>query len=138
MILNERWIVTAAHCLTSSIYSVILGDLVRGTEEKGEVRRMAIHFFQHPHYNPKTNENDVGLLELLQPITFNERIKPVCLASAPPTVGKMCFIAGWGRVREGWNLPPSLKLLEAAVPIVADEKCSGQDQGFKMELTQAF
>ena len=82
-------------------------------------------FFTHPDYNPITMENDVALLKLPKPIQFSERIQPVCLARTPPTVNKRCFIAGWGTVSSGGL--PATRLLEAAVPIIADDKCSRAD-----------
>ena len=56
---------------------------------------------------------------------FSERMKPICLAKRPPSVGKKCFIAGWGSVSAGGMAAP--RLLEASVPIIEDEKCNQQE-----------
>lgn len=122
-ILNEQWIVTASHCLHNmNFVQVSIGDLIRDAEEVGEINMISREFFTHPDYNPITMENDVALLKLPKPLIFSERIKPICLASTPPIINKRCFIAGWGTTSAGGM--PSSGLLEAAVPIIGDERCS--------------
>ena len=64
-IINERWIVTASHCLHNmNFVEVTLGDLIRDTEEKGEIKMISREFFTHPNYNSITMENDIALLKL--------------------------------------------------------------------------
>ena len=108
-ILNERWIVTAAHCVHNmNFLQITLGDLIRDTEEKGEINMISREFFTHPEYNPITMENDIALVKLPKPVTFTDRISPVCLARRPPVTGKFCFIAGWGTVSSG-GLPVAVR-----------------------------
>ena len=70
-------------------------------------------------------ENDIALVRLPKSIQFTNRIKPVCLATRPPIIGKKCFIAGWGTVSAGGMV--ASHLLEASVPVIMDSKCSGAD-----------
>nr|XP_045359954.1 transmembrane protease serine 2 [Camelus bactrianus] len=56
----------------------------------------------HPNYDSKTKNNDIALMKLQTPLTFNDRVKPVCL----PNPGMMleatqsCWISGWGATYE--------------------------------------
>ena len=70
-------------------------------------------------------ENDIALVRLPKSVQFTNRIKPVCLATKPPIIGKHCFIAGWGTVSAGGMV--ASHLLEASVPVIMDSKCSQAD-----------
>jgi len=43
------------------------------------ISRIAVHVFPHPHYNNKTFANDIALLKLSEPVTFNDYLSPICL-----------------------------------------------------------
>uniref|UniRef100_A0A3Q3BZ45 Serine protease 27-like n=1 Tax=Haplochromis burtoni TaxID=8153 RepID=A0A3Q3BZ45_HAPBU len=42
----------------------------------------ALFIIKHPNYNSGTNDNDICLLRLSSPVTFNNYISPVCLAAS--------------------------------------------------------
>ena len=48
--------------------------------------------------HPRQSSNDIMLLKLERPLTFNEAISPVCLPSQfkPIANGRRCFSTGWG------------------------------------------
>ena len=50
----------------------------------------------HEHFVDRTKENDIALLELAVPLTFNWAVQPICLSSATPVAGSPCMAAGWG------------------------------------------
>lgn len=66
-----------------------------GTEQESRVADT----FQHPDYNDKTINNDVALLKLKHPFTFNQHVQPACLPE--PTdelkINSRAIIIGWGR-----------------------------------------
>ena len=45
--------------------------------------------------------NDVMLLKLERPLTFNDAVSPICLPSQFKSVasGRRCFSTGWGALR---------------------------------------
>uniref|UniRef100_A0A674J899 Acrosin n=1 Tax=Terrapene triunguis TaxID=2587831 RepID=A0A674J899_9SAUR len=57
---------------------------------------------QHEHYEPRTESNDVALLELDQPIACNDYAQPACLPDAMVEVSNLshCYISGWGVTQE--------------------------------------
>lgn len=58
--------------------------------------------------NSKTQENDLALLRLAQPVTFTDWIKPICLPTNPNLQtmsydGVNLEVAGWGKTENGWS-----------------------------------
>ena len=55
----------------------------------------------HEGYSDVTKENDIALLQLTEPFTFNNYVRPVCLASSTNevSVGTMCTVTGWGATK---------------------------------------
>ena len=86
-ILNEEWILTAAHCLNRMKFVMItLGDLHRTDIEPGEINLISTDFFIHPDFDQIKMTNDIALIRLPKSIQFNDRMQPVCLAQRPPIV----------------------------------------------------
>lgn len=53
----------------------------------------------HPNYNPRTEANDIALIKLNSPVTFNNYVQPACLPHVikdSKTSFSNCFISGWG------------------------------------------
>ena len=51
-----------------------------------------------------TNDYDVALIKLQTPLTYNSRIRPVCLPTSDFTEGTTCYISGWGHIEEGGSI----------------------------------
>ncbi|XP_047652969.1 transmembrane protease serine 2 isoform X5 [Phacochoerus africanus] len=105
-IITPEWIVTAAHCLEEplnnpKIWTAFAGILRQSFMFYGSGYRVA-KVISHPNYDPKTKNNDIALMKLQTPMTFNDKVKPVCL----PNPGMMleptqsCWISGWGATYE--------------------------------------
>ncbi|MXQ89842.1 hypothetical protein E5288_WYG020563 [Bos mutus] len=69
-------------------------------------------------------DNDVALLMLDNPITFNELKEPICLPMQPGlSQWHKCWVAGWGQVKSGLNQPMETELLKAPMTIMNWDKC---------------
>uniref|UniRef100_A0A671S0M4 Peptidase S1 domain-containing protein n=1 Tax=Sinocyclocheilus anshuiensis TaxID=1608454 RepID=A0A671S0M4_9TELE len=124
-LINSEWVLTAAHCLpgvSASDLLVYLGKKTQQGVNTYEISRNVISIIVHPSYNSQTSDNDIALLRLSSSVTFNDYIKPVCLAaqnSAFPS-GTSSWITGWGYV----HLPAPGILQETMVPVVVNDRCN--------------
>ncbi|MBI5387364.1 MAG: trypsin-like serine protease [Verrucomicrobia bacterium] len=126
-ILNDRWILTAAHCSVGQnpagvAVAVGITDLTQPTGGQiFNVDRIVIH----PNYNPGTGENDIALWHLMAPISFfgnyvASPVRPVTPAEANAGLtdpGVMTTITGWGTLSSGGAAPNILQV--GACPITA-------------------
>lgn len=144
-LINERYILTAAHCLKTSsslqIHSVVLGEHTKGQpidcniyhDSKGneierdcaeEVQVFGIESFEiHQDYNRPKFSNDIGLIRLDKDVTMTDHIKPICLpvtADLQKKVFENYVVTGWGTTEDqtGSNI-----LLEAVLRHVDISEC---------------
>ena len=74
-LLNNRWILTAAHCVSErrcKDIKVVLGDHDVSKKETGEIVMDVCHIVIHGYYNGASVFDDIALLEVCQPIQFRE------------------------------------------------------------------
>ncbi|EMP27412.1 Anionic trypsin [Chelonia mydas] len=126
-LINNQWVVSAAHCYKSRI-EVRLGeyniDVVEGTEQF--IR--AIKIIRHPKYNSRLLDNDIMLIKLATQANLNSRVATIPLPSACVAAGTQCLISGWGNtLSSGSNYPELLQCLDA--PVLTDAVCSAAYPG---------
>ncbi|XP_013908296.1 PREDICTED: coagulation factor IX [Thamnophis sirtalis] len=102
-IINEMWIVTAAHCLEFQPKRIVAGEHNIYTVDNTEQYRNVVRAIPHPTYNT-TNKyhNDIALLELDAPLEFNHYVIPICLGDKEFTNSLLKFgagtVSGWGKL----------------------------------------
>ncbi|XP_012280703.1 serine protease nudel [Orussus abietinus] len=148
-ILNENWVVTAAHCVDRYIehyYEVRAGILRRFSFSPTGQSRRASYIVPHHYYDKHIMKNDIALMKLDEPLNFNRWIRPACLPQAStagpnwrqgPLPQTNCVTIGWGATVEHGPDPDHMR--EVEVPIVpycknfADrneaEICAGVPEG---------
>ncbi|CAD6222513.1 GSCOCG00001002001-RA-CDS [Cotesia congregata] len=123
-IINERWILTAAHCTESyndHYYQIFAGLSRRFSFSPMAQIRQAQVVIPHPEYNGRIMRNDLALIKLNEPLRLNRWIRATCLPSSvwgSPPVNETCTTVGWGATSENGPDPDYLRQVE--VPIAAE------------------
>ncbi|KAM5205000.1 trypsin isoform 1-T7 [Hipposideros larvatus] len=120
-LINDQWVVSAAHCYKSRI-QVRLGEHNIDVIEGNEQFINSVKVIRHPKYNGNTIDNDIMLIKLSSPATISSRVATVSLPRSCAAVGTQCLISGWGNTQSnGYDYPELLQCLDA--PILSDSAC---------------
>uniref|UniRef100_A0A8C5TE10 coagulation factor Xa n=1 Tax=Malurus cyaneus samueli TaxID=2593467 RepID=A0A8C5TE10_9PASS len=126
-ILNENFVLTAAHCINQSKeIKVVVGEVDREKEEQSETMHTVAKILVHSKFVAETYDNDIALLKLKEPVQFSEYVIAACLPKVDFANEVLMTqisgrISGFGREFEGGRLPKKLKVLE--VPYVNRNMC---------------
>ncbi|XP_043563035.1 chymotrypsinogen A-like [Chiloscyllium plagiosum] len=123
-LINENWVVTAAHCSVSTRHLVIIGDYNKCTADQNSQAISVAKTITHPDWNPNTINYDITLVKLATPVKFNQFVSPVCLASANDNfaAGKLCVTTGWGLTNSNAFFTPCV-LQQTSLPILSNIDC---------------
>ncbi|XP_043935470.1 chymotrypsinogen A-like [Protopterus annectens] len=118
-LISSQWVVTAAHCGVSTSDRIVLGEHDRGSSDEPIFVASVAKVITHPNWNSNTINNDITLIKLSSPVTFTDRISPVCLAEATDDYpgGLLCVTTGWGKTRYNSFTTPN-KLQQTALPLL--------------------
>ncbi|XP_060105865.1 coagulation factor IX isoform X1 [Heteronotia binoei] len=102
-IINENWIVTAAHCIEAGPHTIVAGELRTEEDDHTEQHRRVVRIIPYPTYNSSLRyHNDIALLELDLPLELNSYVTPICIADKEFTNSLLKFgtstVSGWGRL----------------------------------------
>ncbi|KAH9502045.1 Suppressor of tumorigenicity 14 protein [Dermatophagoides farinae] len=126
-LLNEYWVITAAHCVENVSPTDLLlrlgeYDISTDTEPHSHIERRIQIIAPHPKFDPRTFEYDLALLRFYEPIRFQKNIIPICLPEHNETyVGRWATVTGWGRLHEDGPLPNVIQHVD--VPIITNKDC---------------
>ncbi|XP_069701693.1 chymotrypsin-2-like [Periplaneta americana] len=123
-ILNEIYILTAAHCVSNedaSKLSILVGTVdLRDGGERYNVEAITVH----EDYNVTNNAiNDIAVLKLQSAISFNEDVQPVKLpAQMEPTPdGTPATVIGFGYPYSDGDVMQHLQQVD--IIVYSDEEC---------------
>lgn len=129
-LIHPEWVLTAAHCVTETESTTVIPANTVNTMTNfhqislnNGIGRAVQQIIVHPGWNPTSNDNDIALLQLAQPIND---VTPVVLAQQSDAAifepGDIARVMGWGAI---WSSGPSSDvLLQVDLPIVAQETCN--------------
>ncbi|KAG7239003.1 hypothetical protein INR49_030268 [Caranx melampygus] len=124
-LLNEDFVVTAAHCQANN-YTVLLG--LHNIHDNEEIQRVSVkETFPHKDYDAAELTNDIMLLKLESKAHFNKKVKPIAPADQDNgTLPKSCIVSGWGRSnRDNKLMTPAL--MEVKVTLIHHEWCVAEN-----------
>ncbi|XP_063076943.1 testisin-like [Engraulis encrasicolus] len=130
-LINNQWVLTAAHCIWRSdpdVWTVYLGkqNLSSTAPNPNEVRRYVNKVIVHSDYYSEPYANDIALMKLDRPVDFTSYIRPVCLPSNMSSFhhSTTCWATGWGTVGYGDPLPDPGTLQEVKLQVVGNNECN--------------
>jgi hypothetical protein len=124
-IINQLWIVTAAHCVDNPNAWQYLRIAAGVTTKNGIASNTfvdVVDVLVHEQWNSQTSENDVALLELATPLDLSGSSRraidlPTSVGGSWPSSGTSAFITGWGTT--SYQGSSSNALLGATVQVLA-------------------
>ncbi|XP_046747998.1 chymotrypsin-2-like [Diprion similis] len=122
-IISNRWILTAAHCISGIQPSQI--TVVAGTNrlDSGGDFYQALRTVINPNWNSLLTRNDIALIEVNREIVFGDKVGPIALPTEDfNKVGYWAELSGWGSVR---LIPPVAKneLQYVFLPVIDQDQC---------------
>ena len=134
--INDRWVVTAGHCLydsspTTRLFKpkeikIYLGvnDVTKRTTDPGVQQFHAVHTLPHPSFDYESLNNDIGLIQLSGTAMLSHTVCPVCVPSPKHKrllkTGRQGIVVGWGTTLLG-NASSTLRQLK--LPVVSRRHC---------------
>ncbi|XP_034414223.1 serine protease 27 [Cyclopterus lumpus] len=128
-IITESWVLSAAHCFPNpddvSSYTIYVGrhqlNGINQHQSSHFVRRVVI---PTDYRNPQEGK-DMALVQLSSPVTWSDYVRPVCLPASGTLFsgGMLCYVTGWGNVRNDVPLSGVGTLQEVKVPIISQSSC---------------
>ncbi|KAJ8735786.1 hypothetical protein PYW07_007406 [Mythimna separata] len=116
-ILNNRAILTAAHCTigdANSRWRIRLGSTWANS---GGVVHNVNGIINHPSYNGNTLDNDISILRSATTFTFNNNVQAASIAGSNYNLGdnQAVWAAGWGTTSAGGSASEQLRHVELRV-----------------------
>ncbi|XP_047546045.1 CLIP domain-containing serine protease B9-like [Vanessa atalanta] len=121
-IISERYVLTAAHCLTGITRIYIRAGSTLA--DSGGTQYNTSRYRQHPFYNPMNSDYDVGIINVPNGMTLdgvNTRAVPLPKAGTKINNGTNVLVTGWGDTTENGQV--SENLMGVQVPTVSNEEC---------------
>ncbi|CAB3382969.1 Hypothetical predicted protein [Cloeon dipterum] len=128
-IVNENWIVTAAHCsdFPADAYTVVSGSVQLSS---GGTMHTVVNIMQHEAWNAVTFENDIAVWQVTPPFVWGTATAPIALLEQGTETPDFTLltVSGWGAVSTGGS--ESSDLLRVDVPVVPVPDCDTAYQAY--------
>ncbi|CAH3983529.1 unnamed protein product [Pieris brassicae] len=117
-IINERWILTAAHSLIPNTSQLWLEQ----TCSLPEVTHTQLNITLTMKSLTPNDDNDISLIKLAKYIQFNDKVQRIEMATSNTPPGTQCLLTGWGFTGKKRTMKPDkLQMLKA--PTISIEDC---------------
>ncbi|KAG7219426.1 hypothetical protein INR49_009260 [Caranx melampygus] len=93
-LINELWVVSAAHCYKGEDIELRLGEHHIRYKDGPEQFIAPAAIIRHPDYDRYTINNDIMMIKLAEPAQLNQYVQPVALPSSCAPAGTQCLVSG--------------------------------------------
>ncbi|XP_002195917.2 chymotrypsin-like protease CTRL-1 [Taeniopygia guttata] len=124
-LINENWVVTAAHCnFNPRSHVVVLGEYNLASSAEAVQVKTVSRAITNPGWNSKTMNNDITLLRLSTPAKLGSRVSTICLAPANLVLpsNARAVTTGWGRTNPN-SQALATALQQVTLPLIPQNKC---------------
>jgi secreted trypsin-like serine protease len=124
---NETWIVTAAHCIDGDRPENVSVTAGSNVLDSAAIRRNVKRIVVKSDYDATTVDNDIGLLELWDPLPLTQNLAKIPLVTAAEAARLEkedvdLSVTGWGHTQLGGQNVSSLRFV--TVPLVGKDRCN--------------
>jgi Trypsin len=134
-LVSQRLVVTAAHCIyidptyTLSLDETVLFvgrfNLLEWIKRDSEPRTPS-QFFVHPGYVDLSNDADIALILMSQPVDFSDLIQPLCLPPPSATTTVPLLLTTWEKDEFQSLVAGEPRTIQ--VPVVPNSQCLNSDR----------
>ncbi|CAD5125956.1 DgyrCDS14139 [Dimorphilus gyrociliatus] len=125
VIVNEDWVLCAAHCTDGNArdYEVVAGEHYRSSPNAAVQVIPVLQIINHEFYeDPLEDSNDISLLRLANKIVFNENVRPACSPREVDYVDNTVTVSGWGTTFSGGSVTDELRYTN--VQVQSNDDCA--------------
>lgn len=138
-IIDDEWILTAAHCVEGESASRLSVRAGSSTWSRSGQTRSVSRIISHPSYNGDPAYGyDIALLKLSSPLSINQNAQPIPVTTTADeqagatATGAVATVSGWGATREGGSGSSTLRAV--SVPVISNSVAS-QLYGYSIDNT---
>ncbi|XP_030843668.1 mucin-5AC-like [Strongylocentrotus purpuratus] len=137
VLIHQEWAITAHHCI-GFFDNIVLGDNDNSNSDPSPYRvQRNVQPFSNPDFDTVTDNGDIALLFLTEPVEFNDHVQPLCINTLKTEMTSFnnCFVTGWG-TDDFFDQRAMRYLLEASIQMINRSVCSEWYQTFHVITNQ--
>ncbi|XP_032671247.1 chymotrypsin-1-like [Odontomachus brunneus] len=136
-IISDRHIVTAAHCIPSAKQwkSLTIRTGTNNVKSGGQIHQIKC-IQVHSGFNMNTLKDDIAVIAVTKPMSFNNYQAPIPLASMDYANGQnRAIVSGWGQLGKNQGMPTMLQYVNVRMLSANECRKAHSDTNYKQICT---